>query len=63
MPTYPVVDNIFGEIFLTIGIEVIRKYGAALLGSRYCERTYTCKNVRNHLFWLKQLHEPIMFRM
>jgi len=63
LPAYPIISDIFREILRTIWIEIIRKYSAALFGSWDCERTYTSKHIRNDLFWLEQMNQPIMLCM
>ena len=60
---YPVILYVLQQVFGTIRIQVVSKYCTALLGSRNCKGSYSCKYIRNNIFRLELLDKPIVLSM
>lgn len=60
---YPIILYIFQQVFGTIGIQVVPKHCAPLLGCRNGERSYSCKHIGNDIFRLELFDKPFMLGM
>jgi len=58
-----VIFDVHDKILVTLRIQIISQYGAALFRRRYCKWAHACKHVRNHVVRLERVHETCMLRL
>jgi hypothetical protein len=59
----PVIFDVQGKIFVTIGIQIISYDSASPFCCRYRKRAYASKHVCNYLVRLEHVNETCMLRL